>query len=52
MGWRAIESTDPLGRRQGVLRSSAESSSARKEDRMIFVGNDWSEGHHDVCVMD
>jgi hypothetical protein len=24
----------------------------RKEGRVIFVGIDWSEAHHDVCVLD
>jgi hypothetical protein len=24
----------------------------RKEERVVFVGIDWSERHHDLCVMD
>ena len=47
------ESTDLLGRRQAFLLSSAESGSVYVETKgMIFVGDDWAEGHHDVCLMD
>ena len=49
MGCRA-ESTDPLGRRcapPGSKRNGVERGKA-----VLFVGVDWAEDHHDVCVMD
>ena len=47
------ESTDLLVRRQAFPPQLAEESiRAKGRRRMIFVGNDWSEGHHVVYLMD
>ena len=40
-----------LGRRQAFSTAGQESIRTR-EAKMIFVGNDWAEGHHDVYLMD
>src|ERR1700682_5617017 len=45
-------STDPLGRRRGVLRLEQDSSiSIQGGQSMLFVGDDWAEDHHDVYLM-
>src|SRR6266540_4164152 len=44
----SASSTDPLARRPSPPGSSVD----REEGRVIFVGIDWAEGHHDVCVLD
>src|SRR6266511_2152729 len=43
----SASSTDPLARRASPPGSSVD----REEGRVIFVGIDWAEGHHDVCVL-
>jgi transposase len=43
------KSTDPFDRR-ALLR--ARGRDTRREEQVIFVGIDWSERHHDVCLMD
>ena len=46
VGWRAM-STDPLACRWVPLARSVTQGGS-----MIFVGIDWAERHHDVCVID
>ncbi|MGI0130076.1 MAG: IS110 family transposase, partial [Thermoplasmata archaeon] len=48
MGCRA-SSTDPLGRRGSPL-----ARRVRRPGRaaVIYLGIDWAEAHHDVCLMD
>jgi hypothetical protein len=47
------KSTDPLGRRQFPLRlEDIEHNQGRRATKLIFVGNDWAEDHHDIEILD
>jgi transposase len=49
VGCRAIKSTDPLERRY-LLEADAVVAELRG-GRLVFVGIDWAEKHHDVCIV-
>ena len=46
------QSTDLLGRRQAFPLQLGKNRFPLKEEGMIFVGNDWAEGHNDVYLLD
>ena len=41
-----------LGRRQAFSIAQKEQIRAEGGEGTIFVGDDWAEAHHDVCLMD
>jgi hypothetical protein len=55
MGWRArplVVSTDPLGRWRFSLMLPDVTQSTGKDEGLLFIGDDWAEGHHDVVLQD